>query len=291
MISIQSDGADLPLPDVAAVRAQIARQAATAIEFVRGVWVQYAQAVGPYRTGAYLRGIQDNARVTVSVRETEWEVSVEAEIVNTAPHARIVEDGHRAFRMPDQIDWSGPNVRQGPNGPYLRIPFRHRAFANEEQAEAQGLTAATRRAMMPQSIYARAQALAAAGTDRPGRLRVDAELGLQPGHMMATPHGHAEAWRGARAVAGRIDGQRVENPAWKSSKFEGMFRKATQGGGSQYLTIRTITPRSQGWAIPAQVGHGIARAVTAEMRNGEGGRRLVAILHAGAFSVLTQERP
>jgi hypothetical protein len=286
MIRIEASGVDLQLPDVKAAKAQVLRQAAIAVEFARGVWTQYAQAIGPYRTGSYLRGIQDDARVTLQVQETEWEVTVDATIVNTSPHARYVEDGHQAFRLPDAIDWSGPNVKQGKSGPYLRIPFRHRAHASASQQEQQGLTYATRRAMMPAAIYARAQALAARSEGRPAeRLRVDAELGLGPGRLWADTHGQSELWRGEQRVAGRIGGKAVSNPAWKSSKVQGMFRVA-RGESSEYLTVRVVKPTSQGWVIPAQQGYGIARAVTAELRNGEGGRRMAALMQSGVLGSL-----
>ena len=56
-------------------------------------------------------------------------------------------------------------------------------------------------------------------------------------------------------------GNPLVNPAWGSSKFDGMF-KAGSPGHAQYMTIRTITPNSPGWNIPAQAGLYIAARVS-----------------------------
>jgi len=74
-----------------------------------------------------------------------------------------------------------------------------------------------------------------------------------PGEPGYTEH------RSARAVGGGL-----VNPAWGSSKFEGLF-KAGPKGHTQYMTIRTITPDSRGWNIPAQAGHGVARQVASHL--------------------------
>lgn len=54
------------------------------------------------------------------------------------------------------------------------------------------------------------------------------------------------------------------NPAWQSSKYHGLFRAGPRGH-SQYMTIRTMTPDSEGWHIPAQLGKGIVRRVEAAL--------------------------
>jgi hypothetical protein len=50
------------------------------------------------------------------------------------------------------------------------------------------------------------------------------------------------------------------NPAWQSSKFSGLLKSGPKGH-SEYTTIRTITPNSPGWNIPAKQGLGVARMV------------------------------
>lgn len=50
------------------------------------------------------------------------------------------------------------------------------------------------------------------------------------------------------------------NPGWGTSKYHGMFKTGGRRH-TQYMTIRTLTPDSEGWHIPAQAGKGIARMV------------------------------
>ena len=62
---------------------------------------------------------------------------------------------------------------------------------------------------------------------------------------------------------------------WQSSKYEGLVRvEPGRGGGSSFLTFRTITPRSRGWFIPALHGHGLARKAAYAISHGNGARRL-----------------
>lgn len=77
--------------------------------------------------------------------------------------------------------------------------------------------------------------------------------------------GHQEH-RGAVSVLGvGPRGEPAVNPPWQSNKYEGMFRVEHQGSkgvrSSTYMTIRTITPDSRGWNIPAQHGKHIVDRV------------------------------
>lgn len=73
--------------------------------------------------------------------------------------------------------------------------------------------------------------------------------------------------RGATFV-GRGRGGPLSNPAWQTSKFEGLFKSGPKGHTS-YMTIRTITPHSLGWNIPAQAGRHVARRVAHELTYGQ----------------------
>ena len=167
----------------------------------------------------------------------------------------------------------------------------------------------TRKAMMPRHVYSEAKKLDAttrmgAGAQRTpggqfvaadkykwgGRLKRGAQAGIAmggPGASSATK-GWVES-RQAHTIAGRIKGKAVTNPAWKGSKYQGLFRteQATAGGGKQstYSTIRTLTPDSPGWNIPALVGKRVAFKVAYGITHGNGAVRFkrniaAALVHA-----------
>ena len=85
--------------------------------------------------------------------------------------------------------------------------------------------------------------------------------------------------RSARQVGRDRGGNPLMNPAWKSSKYHGLFKSGPKGH-SQYTTIRTITPRSMGWNIPAQAGYGVARQV-ASVLGGAMSERINKLFEAG----------
>lgn len=240
-LGIRFDDAMPSLPPRPDLDAAIRRASLAAAEYARGVWTAAAGRAGLHSTGAYVRGIAAAAPV---VRETGSGASfaVTVELLNTAPHAGVVEDGHALIRLPQQIDWSRAK-RSKTSTPYLRIPFRASAYQSAERAARSGATAATRRAMMPADVYAQAK-----------RLKAGQRLGAVPG----------DERRGARVVGRDASGAEVSNPAWKAGKAEGMQKRGPRGQTS-YGTVRTITPASQGWNIPAQPGKRIAAAVTADL--------------------------
>lgn len=281
--------------DEAGIMRALRRGALVGGEYLRGVWVRVAQERDIRQSGEYIRanGIVKltSERYTVTAGES-GAVLEQAEFVvdvtNTAKHANIVEDGHSAFSLADAINWASAKgrIKRTKDGrPYLHIPFRHRAYASPAAAERQGLTAATLRAMMPHDVYQQAK-----------RLTYTQRLGVGPIHNSAgqflaadrynwgtrlhrpgsTPRITAgshrpfvstfEEHRGERIVGRHADGRPMVNPAWGSSKFEGMFKSGSKGH-SEYMTIRTITPTSKGWNIPAQIGHGVARRVAAMARS------------------------
>ena len=174
---------------------------------------------------------------------------------------------------------------------------------------ASGTTMATRKAMMPRHIYNEAKKLDAtrrmgAGAQRtPGGQFVAADKykwggrlqrGKQAGIAMGGPGASAatKGWvesRQAHTIAGRIKGKSVTNPAWKGSKYQGLFRteqkKAGGGHDSTYMTIRTLTPDSIGWNIPALVGKRVAFKVAYGITHGNGAVRFkrniaAALVHA-----------
>lgn len=284
-------------------------------QWIQGMWVKIAQDLNIRASGDYIRGIQSEGRIEVmSTNKTigqggvvlGWEMVIH--ITNTAKHASIVENGHAAFSMVQAIDWNGPKVKRTLEGkPYLSIPFRHRAYANEASRARQGLTTATVKAMMPQHIYNRARRLqfrqhantgpvharghyAAADRytwqhpDRKRGRRLN-RSGSKPVFNMGGPGGGDEAgWtehRSARHI-GRQGGRDLNNPAWKHSKYHNLFRTGAPRH-SQYMTIRTITPDSPGWNIPAQIGHHVARNLSHFASHSE---HLAGVVRGGVDAVL-----
>jgi hypothetical protein len=297
-------------PSDDAVRAAVRATIDTAAEFARALWYQRAQDMGIRRSGAYLQGIADAEVRILSEQSGESTVDVVFEIVNHSPDARIVEDGHAAFSLPKSINWGGPRVKQGKNGPYMHIPFGHSAFATPEQQAAQGLTPGTVRAMMPEDVYQKAKRLRYTTPKREGPIYRTNDAGARqfvaadrysskPGPSrlpelfagpQITPGPGRDAWRPAWRVAGRTrTGQRLTNPAWKSSRFTGMM-KGGSPGHTEYVTIRTITPRSAGFNIPAMPGYGVARQVAGALNQGIGAERFRELLIGAAVAAVTGGR-
>lgn len=185
--------------------------------------------------------------------------------------------------------------------PYLHIPFQHSAFAAEAERVDKGLTRATVKAMMPQEVYLEAKKLRrreglnvgpitrprVIGHTRAGKPIVHQQFvaadryhwttkrgahrlsrGTRPAFIMGGPGVSAggpgePGWsehRSARYIGRDAQGNKLVNPAWKSSRFEGLM-KTGPARHTKYLTIRTITPDSKGWNIPALAGKGVARHV------------------------------
>lgn len=303
-IRISMSWTDPPALDPNALQHALREAMGAGSRFVRALWLRRAQDLNIRHSGAYLRGIEDGEVRVVSERTDDDRVTLEWELVNRAPHAGIVEHGHPAFHLPSRINWSGPRVKRGKNGPYLHIPFEHSAYQTPAQREASGMTMGTLRRMLPAETSAAAQRLARIIPQRVGPIVRSTPDGRQqflaadrysvqgsrsqatrlrdrtPGpRVMVGPDGAAfEAWRGERTVAGRdASGARLTNPAWRGPKLDGLFKSGPKGH-TKYLTIRTITPRSAGWNIPAQVGHGVARQVQGAVTTGPGSERFRQLL-------------
>lgn len=276
-------------PDMDVIHQALRRGALMGGQFVQGLWVSVAQRLDIRQTGAYIRGIESEGRVEV-VGESmtgggDWEIVIE--VTNTAAHASIVEDGHPAFSMVAAIDWSNTSgsIKRGPNGPYLHIPFRHRAYAGPARAARQGLTRATRRAMMPREIYQEAKQLQYRVPQRMGRQTTSSGQFVAADRYKwehdgknrrlsrknASPvfhMGKGGNWTEMRSerFVGRSRGKALTNPAWQSSKYDGLIRSGGRGH-TRYITVRTITPNSKGWNIPAQPGHGVARKLASSLQS------------------------
>ncbi len=254
---------------------------------VRETWGEVALRSG-IRSGTYRDSIQPPELERLG--STSSAIIVGMTIENTWPVAVFFEDGRAAFHLPSRIDWSGPKVKRTKKGtPYMHIPFGHRPFATEKEMTRAGYTTATRKQLMPADITAAAKNLrpreplkAGPQYDAQGQY-LQADLyrwGGRPGQPTRLPEGTGDGpivigpdgkpqnrndRRGPTQVAGRIRGRPITNPGWVSSRYSGLFKTGGQGH-EHYMTIRTITPNSQGWNIPAMPGLGIARKVSADLR-------------------------
>ena len=241
---------------------------------IQSTWVLLAQAMSVRESGSYIAGIESDESVQIiqPARRDGPIVTGVVEVTARAAHSRYVEEGHVAFHLPDKINWGGPSVKTTKTGKrLLHIPFRHAAY--DATPTASGLTTATRRRMMPAAIYAEAKDLTRTVKKNEGPIRSsDGKFtqadryawgnrlhGVSRAGFLSSKAGNSENLRSSRQV-GWSGKKRLVNPAWGSSKFEGMFKGGSEGG-TQYMTIRTITPDSPGWNIPAKQGLWLARKV------------------------------
>lgn len=287
-LRVEITGDALKAYDPARLHHSLDRASMMVAQYVKGVWIGLAQRLDVRRTGDYIRGVQAASIERRTDAHNGTRLNFELDITNRAPHAGIVEDGHAGFHLPQRIQWykAGGKVKHGKSGPYLIIPMRHRAHASPSDRESQGLTTGTIKQMMPEHIYQQARSLSPSsrqGGGHPaanryhwgGRLR----RGGQRGIMLGGPGHQAEGYVETRAH-------------WATSKFEGMVRMSHgQGGGSSYLTFRVITPRSQGWYIPAMHGMGIARRTAYGVSNGNGARRVQEIVTRAIFDAMEEQHP
>jgi len=263
---------------------------------VQGAWIKLAQIRNVRNSGAYIAGLQSkgSVRMVQAPELRDGIITAQINVIATAPHSSIIEDGHSAYSLPDKINWNkttGSIKRTKDGVAYLHIPFKHAAYAGAAVREAGGYTAATVKAMLPRDIHAQAKGLARTlrlvqgrqydssgqftaadryirGTVHKGQFTPAAPgtktrlVGMHDAGFVSSAHGISEHRRGARFVGrtGPRGRQKLENPAWQTSKFEGLF-KAGAPAHSKYMTIRTITKESAGWNIPAKAGLGIARQV------------------------------
>jgi len=301
----------LPSLELDHIGSALRRAALAAGLFIQTAWVETAVALGFESGGGYVSGLQSEGRVEiVSERADDADSGALYEVVvavtNTAKHAAIVEDGHVAFHLPSHINWGKPggSIKRTKKGrPYLNIPFGHSVYQTGKQREDGGTTIATHKRMMPRSVSRRAarqsrrlrenagrqhdgagKFIAAdryhwSGKGKPRMRRGEVAPGVVAG--MGSEATHVER-RSARFVGRGADGK-LFNPAWKSSKFEGLMKTGAPRH-TEYMTIRTITPDSVGWNIPAQSGYGIARRVARELPRDEDLRALVVEAVMGTLS-------
>lgn len=313
--NIDLGGGILEEPHLADVGQVLERATMAAAETIKGIWIARAIKLDIRRTGAYIAGIQKGEIRQVKKDIGDRVATITVEIVNTAPNAQLVEEGHAAFHLPSHIRWGnneGRIKRTKDGKPFLHIPFRHRAHASAAKAETGGYTRATMAAMMPSHIHRQAKALHQTTKQNVGPIRgpaVGSRTGTQfvqadryhwggrldrshtrPAAPSAVPPQGGLEHRGERHIGRDSKGKPMTNPAWKSSKYHGMFKSTEGPGGSKhpaYMTIRTITPDSPGWNIPAQAGKHIARQVAHVVSQGRTGRNIMEQINQSILTSLT----
>lgn len=294
-LGIELDGVALASTLSAELPMRLQRAALEAANYAKIAWQLTANALGAHDRGGYIGGIEAATITVESEREaSDQDGCAYYEVVvllrNTAPHAAVVEDGHSAFHLPSRINWSRTDgrIKRGPGGPHLHIPFTHTA----PTSPGGGATKHAARRQLPPEVYGEAKKLRRRLRTNQGPIRSSTgqfmaadryKWGPGSGKAKRMERGHVstglrvsssgvavEERRSARQV-GRTPGRRADgggkprvNPEWGSSRYEGLF-KSGPPRHTQYMTVRTITPNSAGWHIPARAGLGIVRAVASEL--------------------------
>ena len=163
-------------------------------------------------------------------------------VVNTAFHADFLERGRAGFHLPSRWGARGGRWRMGEEGPYARVAFR----SYSPLRPGGGASTGRARGVMPAAVYAKARRL-----EQHQRLTGFGGTYKQSKSYVFYGNAFADFPANLREVQGYT---------WAASRFEGLFQagmRSTPGGGTQseYLTIRTITPNSEGWYIPPTPAH------------------------------------
>lgn len=192
----------------------------TVPDIMRSAWRRVASE--HYDTGEYVAAIEKNDAVEMRSRDV-------VSVVNRARHASILEFGRRGFHLPSV--WG--NWRIGAKGQrYARVPFRHYSPVNPSG----GMSTSRIRQQMPMDIYRMARRLAV------GERLVN----------LGDRYRRTKNYEAMRKAGEPVPAELGKRYRWKVSKYEGLFRTPVRqrGGGSVYMTIRTIKPESKGWYVP-----------------------------------------
>jgi hypothetical protein len=208
-----------------------------AAELVRWAWIQSAEsaAMSPADQQHYIAGLESPRSVVHPFQGDPLQARVE----NVAPRASRLEEGYPAYHLPERINWGAARgARRSKAGRwYMFIPFAHLSYRGRKgssQAQAR---------MMSSAVYRVART-------------------LQPGQRLTAgpTRGRAIHAPGLRPYVPAF--QRNIRPGYThAAKQESLVRRPGRGGGSRYLTFRTLTQDSQGWWIPAKPGVHLAPQV------------------------------
>jgi len=249
------------------------------LDLVEATWMTLAaehRASGDYAT-RFMR------------REYPYGNDLTGAVMNDAPHAQVLEDGHGGFHMPSAVDWGAALARgtakvTKDGRRYLIVPFRHYTPGSE------GVGSGRARAMMPTPVYRDAMTALRGDMTRPAardaaqRLR-EANRGLsRPYATMAGNPGTPPRTSALLARLAQASLKREGQPGytWRAGKYEGMTRReqtnpTTGRSSGVFMTFRVMTEDSLGWFMPPQPGYHFAEKTVAAVKE-----QLVAIVGAAA---------
>lgn len=189
------------------------------------------------------------------VKSIQWRYTthVSAVVETTLKLADEIENGRPAKDLKTMLGTS-PKVRQGKNGRYLIIPFRHNTTGNTAHAPAMppNVMRAARR-LMPSKVTGM-------GTRESGTGAFD----IKTKKRLMVPQA-SYSWGGS-LPAGLAPTMR---PHHKTDIYAGMKRMSTSSGGKQssaYLTFRVMSEHSTGWIVRAKPGLRIAQRVARDVQ-------------------------
>lgn len=221
-----------------------------AMNVVQNTWIQYASGAtvsysgGTFTvnvvSGQYLRSIQNGVR---------WLDDLTGEVFSDSPHGAVIEDGSPPRDMKEALLGS-PKAKQGKNGRYITVPFRH------------GTPGAVGIQSMPQHIYSGAKNL---GYSR------------RNGFLKSLFTGSKYTWGGKFSEGKPKDqqtGMRAHNAPHPGAGYqhrvgiyEGMVKMGRKNH-SQYMTFRRVSENSdpKSWMFPGVKPRPIREAVVENTR-------------------------
>lgn len=164
-------------------------------------------------------------------------------VINTADHARFVDEGRAGFHLPSSWGKGAGRWLVGKDGHrYARVPFR----IESPTGEGGGRTRGHIRRSMPNRVYSFAR-----------KLEPRQRLSWTPNEYRLSRHYRQMAQQGLDVPQRLVD---VGGYTWKASQFDGLFvaemqRTENAPRHATYMTVRTITPESDGWYIPPTPAH------------------------------------
>jgi hypothetical protein len=189
-------------------------------------------------TGAYGQGI---VQADPYYRSTDH--TLVFQITSTSPSDEYIEHGHDEIDLKKSVAKSA-KARRTPGGEmYLIVPFRHG-------------TPGTNRRPMGKEVYDKARKLKAS---KVVGSRMEKRVVWESMANQGTVSRKVYKWGDSLNTSGLGVGKKKESP----SSSARMYRfQNDSGGGSQYLTFRTMKATGSGWLIPARRGAKVADYLT-----------------------------
>ena len=222
----------------------------------REAWMGFASGVpipgSPRVINSRAGGYRDSIKLDLSKDN-------EKVVYTDSPVHRYIEDGSPEVDLKPGL-LSGPKARQGKDGPYNIVAFRHGTPGTLQSNRP-----------MPVNVYniVRQQIRQAQ------KSRTDAVQTSQQQRQKARPPGRMQViaatnQQGRRSkLVGTFSEGRGSSYTWKSGQFAGMQRITGVARSTQYITFRVVSFRSppSSWIVPPREGVPIREAVVSEVRD------------------------